>query len=193
MSNIAPANFRSFKQKVRRYKTAYKRFLTKLEKKTPRGLDALAAVIEKEVWKEVDCVSCANCCKTMTPTYTPKDIKRIAAHLGMRVIAFKKKWLRKERGSGGDWINKNTPCQFLDLKTNMCGIYAVRPVDCSGFPHFSKKRMVDYMHVHKQNIEECPAAFKMVEKMIDRSRALSRPFPLGKATNPQALLTGNNF
>ncbi|MES1220176.1 MAG: YkgJ family cysteine cluster protein [Bacteroidota bacterium] len=167
MSKIAPVNFRSFKQKVRRYKTVYKRFLSKLEKQPPRGLDSLTPIVEKEVWREVDCLSCANCCKTMTPTYTPKDIKRIAAHLGMSVIAFKEKWLLKEKGSEGDWINKSTPCQFLDMKTNMCGIYAVRPVDCSGFPHLSKKRMVDYIHIHKQNLEYCPATFKMVEKMVE--------------------------
>lgn len=165
MIKIAPVNFRSFKLKVRHRKTAYKRFLSRLEKKTPRGLDVLTTTIEKEVWKEVDCLSCANCCKTMTPTYTPKDIRRIAIHLDMPVKGFKKKWLIKEKGTG-DWLNKSTPCQFLNMKTNMCGIYAVRPLDCSGFPHLPKKRMVDYMHVHKQNLEYCPATFKMIEKMV---------------------------
>ena len=165
MIKIAPVNFRSFKLKVRHRKTAYKRFLSRLEKKTPLGLDVLTTTLEKAVWKEVDCLSCANCCKTMTPTYTPKDIRRIALHLDMPVKAFKKKWLIKEKGTG-DWLNKNTPCQFLNMKTNMCGIYAVRPLDCSGFPHLPKKRMVDYMHVHKQNLEYCPATFKMVEKMM---------------------------
>ena len=29
------------------------------------------------------------------------------------------------------------------------------------------KRMKDYAHVHKQNIEYCPATYKMVEKMIE--------------------------
>jgi hypothetical protein len=62
-------------------------------------------------------------------------------------------------------MNVKQPCQFLDLKTNMCSIYEVRPADCAGFPHLSKKKAVDYMHVHKQNIEYCPATFKMVEKL----------------------------
>lgn len=26
--------------------------------------------------------------------------------------------------------------------------------------------MKDYVHVHKQNVEYCPATYKMVEKMI---------------------------
>jgi hypothetical protein len=100
----------------------------------------------------------------MTPTYSSKDIKRISAHLGTTVNTFKEKWLRKERNSG-DWLNKSTPCQFLDLKNNKCGIYEVRPADCSGFPHLPKK-MKDYVHVHKQNVEYCPATYRLVEKMM---------------------------
>jgi Fe-S-cluster containining protein len=62
-------------------------------------------------------------------------------------------------------MNKQTPCQFLDLKTNYCSIYSIRPADCAGFPHLTKKKMVDYMHVHQQNIEYCPATYAMVAKM----------------------------
>lgn len=156
---------RAFRKKVVLQKRAFRRFLTNLEKNTPRGLDKMTVIAEQQVWPEVDCLQCANCCKTMTPTYTLKDIKRISAHLGMTPTAFSQKWLKKER-STGDWLNKSQPCQFLNLKDNKCSIYEVRPADCAGFPHLPKKRMVDYMHVHKQNIEFCPATFKLVEKMM---------------------------
>ncbi len=139
--------------------------MTKLENKVPHALDKTIANIEKEVWKEVDCLSCANCCKTMTPTFTGKDIKRISAHFGQTEEEFKTKWLRRERGGDRDWLNKTEPCQFLDMKTNMCSIYEVRPADCAGFPHISK-RFSDFAHVHKQNVEFCPATYKMVEKMM---------------------------
>jgi len=59
-----------------------------------------------------------------------------------------------------DWTNKKQPCQFLDLSTNMCSVYEVRPLACAEFPHLTKKKMVDYMHVHQQNISYCPATFK---------------------------------
>ena len=101
----------------------------------------------------------------MTPTFTNTDMKRISAHLNMTVDAFQKKWLRKEKGGDRDWLNKTEPCQFLNLKDNKCSIYEVRPVDCSGFPHLSKK-FSEYDHVHKQNVELCPATFRLVEKMI---------------------------
>ena len=72
------------------------------------------------------------------------------------------------KAKDGDWMNVNTPCQFLDLKTNFCSIYEVRPKDCAEFPHLTKKKMTDYIHVHKQNVQHCPATFKMVEKLMER-------------------------
>jgi len=160
-------NLRSFKQRVRHRKSAFRRFLSRLEKNPPKKLDEITVLAEKEIWREIDCLTCANCCKTMTPTYTLKDIKRISAHLGMKQQDFKDKWLYKER-STGDWLNRSTPCQFLNLETNMCNIYEVRPDDCAGFPHLPKKKMVEYMHVHKQNLEFCPATYRMVEKMMEK-------------------------
>jgi len=156
-------NLRSFKQKVRYHKKGLKSFLTKVLKDQPHGLDKMAATLEKEVWKEVDCLTCANCCKTMSPTFTKTDIKRISKHFNQTPVEFSDKWLRKDRI--GDILNKTEPCQFLNLQDNKCSIYAIRPLDCSGFPHLHKKRMVDYIHVHKQNIAYCPATYKLVEKM----------------------------
>jgi uncharacterized protein len=162
---MQPVNLRSFKQKVRYHQAAFKRFLKKLAKNPPRGLDTLAAKIDKEVWQETDCISCANCCKVMTPTFTNKDINRIATHFDMKPAEFKDKWLYYDKKSK-DWMNTTQPCQFLDLKSNMCSIYEVRPADCAGFPHLAKKKMVDYVHVHQQNIQYCPATYKMVEKLM---------------------------
>jgi Fe-S-cluster containining protein len=156
-------NLRSFKQKVRYNKKALRNFLNKIAKTPPRGLPNMIVTLEKEVWKEVDCLTCANCCKTMTPTYTATDIKRIANHFSVTPEEFRKKWLRKDRS--GDIMNKVEPCQFLNLKDNKCSIYEIRPADCSGFPHLTKTKMVDYVKVHKQNIEYCPATYKLVEKM----------------------------
>lgn len=159
-----PVNLRSFKQRVRHQKKRFRSFLTRLENNPPPNLDKLAEKADREVWEETDCLSCANCCKTMSPTFNTKDIRRISAHFDMSPKQFKEKWLFFDK-KDKDWMNRKQPCQFLDLTTNMCGIYAIRPDDCAGFPHLTKKKMTDYMHVHKQNIAYCPATFKMVEKM----------------------------
>jgi Fe-S-cluster containining protein len=157
---MQPVNLRSFAQKVRYHKKSYKRFLGKVEKNPPKNINAIVDAVDTAVWKEIDCLSCANCCKKMTPTFTNVDIKRIAAHFNIKVEEFKDK-------KDGDWVNVQQPCQFLNLENNMCSIYEVRPSDCSDFPHLKKKKVVEYIHVHQQNIAYCPATFKMVEKWME--------------------------
>ena len=118
----------------------------------------------------------------MTPTYTKEDIKRISAHFNQTPQQFSDKWLIYEKRDK-DWQNKKQPCQFLNLKDNKCSIYEIRPVDCSGFPHLPKRKMLDYMHVHKQNIEYCPATYKLVEKMeefMEPDRAKHAVLPISK-------------
>ena len=160
-------NLKSFKQKAKKHEKSFKSFLSKIGRKPPQDLDKNAVVIDAEVWKEVDCLSCANCCKSMSPTFTAADTKRIAAHFSITPKEFKEKWLEYD-AKDKDWVNVSQPCQFLNLSTNMCAIYEVRPADCAGFTHLKKKKFVEYLHVHKQNISYCPATFKMVEKMMER-------------------------
>ena len=81
-------NLRSFKQKVRHNKRSLKRFLTKIEKNPPRGLDKITAALEPEVWKEVDCLTCANCCKTTSPIFINSDIERLAKSFNIKPGAF---------------------------------------------------------------------------------------------------------
>ena len=157
-------NLRKFKKKFEANKKLFRYFITRTENRPPLNLDILSEEIDRQVWTKVDCLGCANCCKVMSPTYTFQDIKRISAHLGMRQKDFKEKWLYLDKRDN-DWMNKSRPCQFLDLNTNMCSIYEVRPADCSGFPHLTKKPVPEFMHVHKQNIEYCPATLLFVEKL----------------------------
>ena len=160
---MLPVNFRSYRKKLSFYRKSFRSFLNRSEKNPPKAIDKLTALVEPQVWAEIDCLSCANCCKKMTPTFTTKDLKRISAHFNETPEVFRKKWLKKD--SNKDLVNKNEPCQFLNLKDNKCSIYEIRPSDCSGFPHLAKKKWVEYAHVHKQNIDYCPATFKMVEKI----------------------------
>jgi uncharacterized protein len=156
-------NIRSFRNLVSRNKKRLRSFLTRVEKKGSSNLHLVTLEANELSWAKTDCLDCANCCKTMSPTYSQRDMTRISKYLGMTVKAFKTKWLYKDRI--GDWLNKSQPCQFLDPKTNFCGIYDVRPADCAGFPHHGSKKIKDYGHVYKQNVEFCPATYRLVEFM----------------------------
>ncbi len=160
-------NLRSFKTRAYRKRKALTSFMKRLQRKAPEGMDAMARATDKEVWTNIDCLTCANCCKTMTPTFIPSDIKRISAHLKMTPAAFKEKWLKTDEDNG-DIVNVKQPCQFLDLKTNFCSIYEVRPLDCKGFPHLKKKDILDYTHVFTENLHRCPATLKWMELMHEK-------------------------
>lgn len=163
--SIVPA----FRKNMLKKRRSIRYFLTRLEKFRIKGIEKMRAEADKEAWATHDCLNCANCCRTMTPTFTEQDLDRISAHFNMTKDAFREKWLYKDRN--GDWMNRKQPCQFLNLKDNKCSIYEIRPVDCAGFPHHTKKNMDDYMHVYKQNVEYCPATLKWVEQLREKVEA----------------------
>jgi Fe-S-cluster containining protein len=139
-------------------------FLKSLHKRKLPTLLTTVKNIDKEVWAEIDCLQCANCCKTMTPTFKKSEVTKIATHLNMSYKEYFDKYLMIDEDNG-DIVNQNTPCQHLNLKTNMCSIYEIRPHDCSGFPHFVRKDFLDQTKVYAENLHRCPATLAMVEKL----------------------------
>jgi Fe-S-cluster containining protein len=152
------------KQSIKKNKKKYVTFLKGLLIRKLRGIDPVVVELHKQAFKKIDCLSCANCCKTMSPTYTKADVKRISKHLGMTFKQYYDKYLEKEEG-GKDYMNKSVPCQFLQ-KDNKCSIYEVRPRDCGGFPHTQFRDFKLYISgTHIQNIEYCPITHNVVERM----------------------------
>ena len=162
-----PLNVKKYQRRAARKKKDLVKFMRKVGKSKTRGILKITAEVDQEVWKEVACLDCANCCKKMTPTYTRKDVNRIASHFNMTYKEFYDKWLKTD--SNKDIINKKTPCQFLG-KDNKCTIYSIRPADCAGFPHFTRK---DFRYQAKEktiinNISYCPASLVFIEKLQAR-------------------------
>lgn len=157
-----------FQKKSRRHQGSLTAFLKKLDDIVPEDMPAVVAEEDQKVWSQIDCTQCAHCCKTMTPTFTSKDLKRISAHLGLTPKIMKSKWLKQDES--GDWVNRETPCQFL-LADNRCGIYEVRPKDCAEFPHHNKKPFDAYNQTFINNIVHCPATFELVSRLKKRVEA----------------------
>ena len=137
-------------------------FLDGLAEKTEGDLSEIAAEADAEAWKKVDCLDCANCCKTMTPAFTKQVVARIATHLPMKPADFAARWLKKEKDAE-DFTNASSPCQFLN--GNKCTIYEVRPADCAGFPHHDKRPLKDYMITFRKNVSHCPATYEFVTRL----------------------------
>ena len=72
----------------------HRKFLDGLKRKPPKNLDYLAVEKHEETFREIDCLGCANCCKTTGPLYVEKDIERMSKHLRMKPSDFAANSLR---------------------------------------------------------------------------------------------------
>ena len=99
----------------------------------PKELDETAIKNHQKVSSEINCLDCGNCCRTSVTDFSKSDIKRIAKHLEMTPKAFIKKYLIED--IDGTYVTITSPCPFLDLNTNACSIYDIRPSVCISYPH----------------------------------------------------------
>lgn len=121
--------------------------------------------LHDETFEEIDCLNCANCCKTTGPLFTNKDLERIAKHFKMKPSQFIQTYLRIDEDN--DYVLQQLPCPFL-ADDNYCLIYDVRPKACAEFPHTDRKKFHQINNLTLKNTEICPAAYQIVEKMMER-------------------------
>jgi uncharacterized protein len=143
-------------------KKEIKKFLEQVKRKSPRQLDTLFHESHDNVFEEINCLSCANCCKTTSPIFYQKDIDRLAKDLRMKPGAFIEKYLRIDEDK--DYVLKNSPCPFLDAE-NYCLVYESRPTACREYPHTNRKNMYQVLDLAYKNTEVCPAVLQIVEEV----------------------------
>jgi Fe-S-cluster containining protein len=139
-----------------------KKFLQTLKKKDARRVDEVFHQTHEEVFAELDCLTCANCCKTTSPIFYQKDIERVASALRVKPGVFTEKYLRVDEDN--DFVLKSSPCPFLD-SANHCLVYHDRPRACREYPHTHRKRMVQIIELTHKNTMVCPAVFEIVERL----------------------------
>lgn len=136
--------------------------LTALKKQRPKNLDDQFHELHYEVFEEVDCLKCANCCKTTSPLFLEPDIERLARVLKMKVSDFIQTYLRKDEE--GDFVLQSAPCPFL-AADNYCLVYENRPKACREYPHTNRKRMYQILDLTFKNTLVCPAVSRIVSKL----------------------------
>ena len=154
-----------YKELAQQKQGEHRKFLATLKKKAPKNLDKIVQEVHQEVFAEIDCTACANCCKTLGPLFTEADIQRIAKHFRMKLGAFEEAFLKVDED--GDKIFKTMPCPFLG-EDNLCSNYDVRPKACRVFPHTDRKKIYQINNLTIKNTLFCPAAYLFVEKLRAR-------------------------
>ncbi len=150
----------NWEKKAKEHRKQYQQLLKRTDKN--KILKALPPLHE-EAFKNVDCLSCANCCKNYSPRFKTPDIKRISKYLGMKEGVFIETYLRVDED--GDFVVKSNPCPFLH-QDNTCTIYEDRPSDCARFPYTNEDIIVKRQPLTLKNSEFCPITYFVLEKLL---------------------------
>jgi Fe-S-cluster containining protein len=129
-----------------------------------RRLNTVVTETTAEVWKQIDCRTCANCCRSQHPTFSRPEVERIAAYFGLSVEELRTRYLTSDADSG-KYITRELPCPFLE--GNLCTIYEVRPAVCAGYPHL-QRNFRSRLWQNIDNAAVCPIVFNVLEDLKQR-------------------------
>lgn len=135
-----------------------KKIAQRMRKMKKGALDQVIHQLHDEAFVDIDCLLCANCCKTTGPLLTQKDIERIARHFRIKPGAFVEKYLKLDEDH--DYVFKSMPCPFLG-DDNYCNIYDVRPKACREYPHTDRKNQQGILNLTQKNALICPAVARI--------------------------------
>jgi Fe-S-cluster containining protein len=138
------------------------KLVAKLKKIKPNDLDKTVHTLHTEAFQHIDCLTCANCCKTTSPIFYQRDIEKLARHLKIKPGAFIDTFLHIDEDK--DYVLNTAPCPFLG-PDNHCSVYEYRPEACKEYPHTNRKRIYQILNLTLKNAEICPAVSEVVEKL----------------------------
>lgn len=148
------------KKLAERAKTSNLQWISAFNKKQANKLDDKAQSLHHEIFNDIDCLGCANCCKTISPILYDKDIERLAKFLKLKPSEFIEKYLEIDEEK--DYVFRQTPCPFLDAE-NYCMVYESRPKACREYPHTDRPRFYQILKLTVKNSFVCPAAYYVLE------------------------------
>jgi hypothetical protein len=98
--------------------------------------------VAEEIEAEIDCRTCANCCRVAETDVTERDIARLARYLGISPREFVEQYTTTSAFEQKEPIlrRRDTGCIFLGTgaQQNDCTIYEARPDTCRDFPHLMR-------------------------------------------------------
>lgn len=137
-----------------------KKFFDRLKRLKPSNLDTVTNELHQKAFEHIDCLDCANCCRTTGPLLKNKDIENLSARFKIRPSHFTQQYVRTDED--GDYVFKSMPCPFLE-NDNYCNVYADRPGACRDYPHTQQRNVLQKLSITYKNTLICPAVAEVVE------------------------------
>ncbi|GAB6008609.1 YkgJ family cysteine cluster protein [Dysgonomonas reticulitermitis] len=134
----------------------------KKNKKRLAKMDKIIHQLHDDISGKIDCLSCANCCRSLGPAIYDKDIERMAKVLRIKPSEVVSSYLRIDED--GDYVFKSMPCPFL-MPDNYCSIYDSRPKACREYPHTDRKNFEQIYKLTVTNTATCPIAYEVLSEL----------------------------
>lgn len=142
-----------------------RKFYDRLLKHKRPGLEDQVVDLHHQVFDKIDCLACANCCKTISPVFKERDITRLANHFGIKPAQVVAQYLRMDED--GDYVPNSIPCPFLEVD-NRCKVYDARPFACSSYPHTDSLPLRKSVTLVVKNSAVCPGVHEITRLLAEK-------------------------
>jgi uncharacterized protein len=124
----------------------------------------------QDVEEQIDCTTCANCCRVATVQLSDRDIRDLSRFLRLSEPAFVEKYTTQDPAEG--LILKRTDHGCVFLEGNDCTIYENRPRTCENFPHLVRGEgsVARRMWQMVDRACYCPIVYNTLEAWKDETR-----------------------
>lgn len=131
--------------------------------KTRDHSDRILRRLAEEVETEIDCKTCANCCRVATVQLSERDVENMSKSMRIHRTRFLEEYTTTNEDEGLILKRTESGCVFLD--GNLCLVYDNRPANCENFPHVVRgngsiaSRMWDFV----DRASYCPIVYNSLE------------------------------
>ncbi len=130
-----------------------------------KELDAIVQETTDEVWRQIDCTTCAHCCRSLQIVVDDKDIKRLSTHLGITPLQLSQRYVQVAEDKTKHFAK--TPCPFLG-EDNRCSVYEARPQACRDYPYLHAGGFRTRTLMMIDNCSTCPITFNVWQSLKRR-------------------------
>src|SRR5210317_1937090 len=78
------------------------KLVKRLKYHSGKSMDRWAIDLHEAAFQKIDCLECANCCKSIPPIVNAKDAERLAKVLNLSLAEFSANYLIQDED--GDWV-----------------------------------------------------------------------------------------
>jgi len=130
-----------------------------------QATDEIVRKTTDEVWQQIDCLQCGNCCRTLEVVVDKADVSRLSERLGVTPEQFSRKYVKT--AEDGTRHFAASPCAFLG-EDNRCSVYEDRPKACRDFPYLHEKHFTSRSLMMIDNTATCPIVFNVWQALKQR-------------------------